>query len=142
MEHYLEIRHYGLILSVMGQTRTYPMPVNFSSQWSRSFCIRASVIICTSSERLATRALLLLNFGSAGKSGRPRMTSAKSLNCVIEFNQRPYPRSRSIYDIPGRTCLSFPAPIMMNPSLHGKTWYGTMEGCAVPCLPPSSPAMR
>ena len=116
--------------------------MSFSIQWSRpSFC-NVSVMSVTSSFLLATRALLLLNFGSAGKSGRPRMTSAKSLNCVIEFNQRPYPRSRSKYDIPGRTCLSFPAPIMMNPSLHGKTWYGTMEGCAVPCLPPSSPAMR
>lgn len=32
----------------------------------------------------------------------------------------------------GATCLSLPAPIIKKPSWQGKTWYGTMEGCAVP----------
>lgn len=30
------------------------------------------------------------------------------------------------------TCLSLPAPIIKKPSWQGKTWYGTIEGCAVP----------
>ena len=59
---------------------THPKPVSFSIQKSRpSFC-NVSVITVTSSCLLATRALLLLNFGSAGRSGRPRTVSAKSLN--------------------------------------------------------------
>lgn len=40
------------------------------------------------------------------------------------------------------TCFSFPAPIIKKPSWQGKTWYGTMEGCAVPCREASCPAMR
>ena len=40
------------------------------------------------------------------------------------------------------TCRSFAAPIMRNPSLHGNTWYGTMDGWAVPYREASLPATR
>ena len=64
----------------VGKIKAYPRPVNFLSQWSRVFVWSVSLMSDISSCLLATRALLVENFGSVGRSGRSKILSAKSLN--------------------------------------------------------------
>ena len=58
----------------------HPSPLNSESQWSRVFCIKASVISLTRALRFSTRARLLANRESFKSSGMRSTCSASFLN--------------------------------------------------------------
>jgi hypothetical protein len=117
---------------------SHPSPVNFFSQWSLSLCVSISVIIRISSVLFSTRALFVANLGSVASAGFSSTFSARMLN----FRKLVWSLDGYQGDEFMHTCLLLPAPIINNPSLQGKTWYGTIDGWAVPCREASCPAIR